>query len=208
MRSAQDTLIRRSTTGIGKPTREKKLIQMLPRRRVGHPRDLDALLVTLCSDQSHFINGAVIAADDGFCLVCSDLARCEADGTVESNNFAIEHIIFKDMQGQLGIVCRSPQTRGKGTPAASASCTSLGMPNSIGCQRCRVQWSCCECRCGPDRAQWQRHADDTAFGCAVGGLANLVHRMRQWRPWRSSLPRSPVASGSFCTWPRLPGESC
>jgi len=46
----------------------KKLIQMLPRRRVGHPRDLDALLVTLCSDQSHFINGAGIAADDGFAV--------------------------------------------------------------------------------------------------------------------------------------------
>jgi len=44
----------------------KKLIQMLPRRRVGQPQDLDALLVMLCSDQSHFINGAVISADDGF----------------------------------------------------------------------------------------------------------------------------------------------
>ena len=44
----------------------KKLISMLPRKRVGHPKDLDALLVMLCSDQSHFINGAVIAADDGF----------------------------------------------------------------------------------------------------------------------------------------------
>lgn len=44
----------------------QKLIQMLPRKRVGQPRDLDALLVMLCSDQSHFINGAVIAADDGF----------------------------------------------------------------------------------------------------------------------------------------------
>jgi NAD(P)-dependent dehydrogenase (short-subunit alcohol dehydrogenase family) len=38
----------------------------LPRKRVGQPKDLDALLVTLCSDQSHFINGAIIAADDGF----------------------------------------------------------------------------------------------------------------------------------------------
>lgn len=46
----------------------QKLIQMLPRKRVGHPKDLDALLVTLCSDQSHFINGAVIAADDGFAV--------------------------------------------------------------------------------------------------------------------------------------------
>jgi NAD(P)-dependent dehydrogenase (short-subunit alcohol dehydrogenase family) len=44
----------------------QKLVQMLPRKRVGQPKDLDALLVTLCSDQSHFINGAVIAADDGF----------------------------------------------------------------------------------------------------------------------------------------------
>ncbi|MBC7916201.1 MAG: SDR family oxidoreductase [Rhodoferax sp.] len=44
----------------------QKLIQMLPRKRIGHPKDLDALLVMLCSDESHFINGAVIAADDGF----------------------------------------------------------------------------------------------------------------------------------------------
>jgi NAD(P)-dependent dehydrogenase (short-subunit alcohol dehydrogenase family) len=44
----------------------QKLVQMLPRKRIGKPEDLDALLVMLCSDQSHFINGAVIAADDGF----------------------------------------------------------------------------------------------------------------------------------------------
>ena len=44
----------------------QKLVQMLPRKRVGQPKDLDAMLVTLCSDQSHFINGAVVAADDGF----------------------------------------------------------------------------------------------------------------------------------------------
>ena len=44
----------------------QKLINMLPRKRVGQPQDLDALMVMLCSDQSHFINGAVIAADDGF----------------------------------------------------------------------------------------------------------------------------------------------
>ncbi|MEO6626541.1 MAG: SDR family oxidoreductase [Burkholderiaceae bacterium] len=44
----------------------RKLVQMLPRKRVGQPRDLDAVLVMLCSDQSHFVNGAVIAADDGF----------------------------------------------------------------------------------------------------------------------------------------------
>ena len=46
----------------------QKLIAMLPRKRVGQPQDLDALLVMLASDQSHFINGAVIAADDGFAI--------------------------------------------------------------------------------------------------------------------------------------------
>jgi NAD(P)-dependent dehydrogenase (short-subunit alcohol dehydrogenase family) len=44
----------------------QKLINMLPRKRVGSPADLDAVLVMLCSNESHFINGAVIAADDGF----------------------------------------------------------------------------------------------------------------------------------------------
>ena len=44
----------------------RKLVQMLPRKRVGQAKDLDAVLVMLCSSESHFINGAVIAADDGF----------------------------------------------------------------------------------------------------------------------------------------------
>ena len=44
----------------------QKLIQMLPRKRVGQPQDLDGLVLMLASDQSHFINGAVIAADNGF----------------------------------------------------------------------------------------------------------------------------------------------
>ncbi len=43
----------------------KKLIAMLPRRRVGKPEDLDGLLLLLAGGQSDFINGAVIAADDG-----------------------------------------------------------------------------------------------------------------------------------------------
>ena len=46
----------------------RKLIQMLPRKRLGKPEDLDALIVLLASDQSHFVNGAVVAADDGFAL--------------------------------------------------------------------------------------------------------------------------------------------
>ena len=44
----------------------EKLVQMQPRKRIGKPEDLDALLVMLASAQSHFVNGAVIAADDGF----------------------------------------------------------------------------------------------------------------------------------------------
>jgi NAD(P)-dependent dehydrogenase (short-subunit alcohol dehydrogenase family) len=44
----------------------QKLVDMLPRKRVGKPEDLDALLVLLASSESHFVNGAVIAADDGF----------------------------------------------------------------------------------------------------------------------------------------------
>jgi NAD(P)-dependent dehydrogenase (short-subunit alcohol dehydrogenase family) len=43
-----------------------KLINMLPRKRVGQPADLNAVLVMLASNESHFVNGAVIAADDGF----------------------------------------------------------------------------------------------------------------------------------------------
>ncbi len=44
----------------------QKLVQMLPRKRVGQPQDLDAVLMLLASNESHFVNGAVIAADDGF----------------------------------------------------------------------------------------------------------------------------------------------
>ena len=44
----------------------QKLVNMLPRKRLGQPKDLDALLVMLASPESDFINGAVIAADDGF----------------------------------------------------------------------------------------------------------------------------------------------
>ncbi len=44
----------------------QKLVAMLPRKRVGKPQDLDAALMMLCANESHFVNGAVIAADDGF----------------------------------------------------------------------------------------------------------------------------------------------
>lgn len=42
-----------------------KLVQSLPRKRVGQPQDLDVVLMMLCSNQSHFVNGAIISADDG-----------------------------------------------------------------------------------------------------------------------------------------------
>jgi len=44
----------------------KKLIEMLPRKRVGQPQDLDTTLLMLCANESHFINGAIVQADDGF----------------------------------------------------------------------------------------------------------------------------------------------
>ena len=44
----------------------KKLLQMPPRKRFGKPDGLDALLVMLPIGQSHFVNWAVIAANDGF----------------------------------------------------------------------------------------------------------------------------------------------
>lgn len=43
----------------------RTLINMLPRKRVGKPEDLDGLLLLLAADESHFINGAIMTADDG-----------------------------------------------------------------------------------------------------------------------------------------------
>jgi len=43
----------------------QKMVQAMPRKRIGRPEDLDVALMMLCSNQSHFINGAVISADDG-----------------------------------------------------------------------------------------------------------------------------------------------
>ena len=44
----------------------QKLVNLMPRKRVGQPQDLDAALMMLCANESHFINGAVLSADDGF----------------------------------------------------------------------------------------------------------------------------------------------
>jgi len=43
----------------------RALVNMLPRKRVGEPQDLDGLLLLLASDEAHFINGAIMTADDG-----------------------------------------------------------------------------------------------------------------------------------------------
>ncbi|OYU92444.1 MAG: short-chain dehydrogenase, partial [Burkholderiales bacterium PBB5] len=44
----------------------QKLMNMLPRKRVGLPKDLDSALMLLVANESHFINGAILSADDGF----------------------------------------------------------------------------------------------------------------------------------------------
>jgi NAD(P)-dependent dehydrogenase (short-subunit alcohol dehydrogenase family) len=45
----------------------EKFLRALPRRRMGEPRDLDALLLLLCAgEEGRFINGSIMTADDGF----------------------------------------------------------------------------------------------------------------------------------------------
>ena len=44
----------------------QKLINMLPRKRVGQPQDLDSTLLMLVSPNSGFVNGSIIHTDDGF----------------------------------------------------------------------------------------------------------------------------------------------
>ena len=46
----------------------KRLIETLPRKRIGQPQDLDSVLMMLCANESHFINGSVIQADDGYAV--------------------------------------------------------------------------------------------------------------------------------------------
>lgn len=43
----------------------RQLTSMLPRKRIGKPEDLDGLLLLLAAEESHFINGAIMNADDG-----------------------------------------------------------------------------------------------------------------------------------------------
>lgn len=43
----------------------RELLDSLPRKRIGKPEDLDGLLLLLAAEESHFINGAIVSADDG-----------------------------------------------------------------------------------------------------------------------------------------------
>jgi NAD(P)-dependent dehydrogenase (short-subunit alcohol dehydrogenase family) len=43
----------------------RQLASTLPRKRIGKPEDLDGLLLLLAAEESHFINGAIMNADDG-----------------------------------------------------------------------------------------------------------------------------------------------
>jgi NAD(P)-dependent dehydrogenase (short-subunit alcohol dehydrogenase family) len=44
----------------------QQVMSMLPRKRIGKPEDLDGLLLLLAAEESHFINGAIMTADDGY----------------------------------------------------------------------------------------------------------------------------------------------
>jgi NAD(P)-dependent dehydrogenase (short-subunit alcohol dehydrogenase family) len=46
----------------------RALIDTLPRKRVGKAEDLDGLLLLLAAEESHFINGAIMSADDGMSI--------------------------------------------------------------------------------------------------------------------------------------------
>jgi len=43
----------------------QRMVQGFPRKRVGTPADLDVVLMMLCANESRFVNGAVISANDG-----------------------------------------------------------------------------------------------------------------------------------------------
>ncbi len=46
----------------------RKFVESMPRKRVGSASDLDVVLMMLCANESHFVNGAIVQADDGFAI--------------------------------------------------------------------------------------------------------------------------------------------
>ncbi|MET3108454.1 NAD(P)-dependent dehydrogenase (short-subunit alcohol dehydrogenase family) [Oxalobacteraceae bacterium GrIS 2.11] len=47
----------------------RKLMASLPRNRVGTPQDLDGLLLLLAAEESRFLNGTIVTADDGMSVM-------------------------------------------------------------------------------------------------------------------------------------------
>jgi NAD(P)-dependent dehydrogenase (short-subunit alcohol dehydrogenase family) len=43
----------------------RQLIETLPRKRIGQPEDLDGILLLLAAEESRFLNGTIVTADDG-----------------------------------------------------------------------------------------------------------------------------------------------
>jgi NAD(P)-dependent dehydrogenase (short-subunit alcohol dehydrogenase family) len=52
-------------TDYFKGEKGEALLNMLPRKRLGKPEDLDGLLLMLAAEESHFLNGTIVSADDG-----------------------------------------------------------------------------------------------------------------------------------------------
>lgn len=50
------------------PEAEAKLLELIPYKRVGEPRDIGAVAVWLASDESDYVNGATIFVDGGMSL--------------------------------------------------------------------------------------------------------------------------------------------
>lgn len=59
-----------------------------------------------------FVTFVTFVTYAGKALTCqlNTLARGQADGTVQANYFAVEHVVFKNMLGQLGVIlgCAQP----------------------------------------------------------------------------------------------------
>ena len=66
--SARATSTPRSTTTSGRPRPARNSSRACRASASASPEDLDAVLMMLCANESHFVNGAVIQADDGFGL--------------------------------------------------------------------------------------------------------------------------------------------
>ena len=65
-------------------------------------------------------------------LLCGGLLGRHADRAVEADRLAVEVDVLGDVANQRREFRRLAEARGKGTILPSASCTSWGMPISIG----------------------------------------------------------------------------